>query len=273
MINTICRVILFTSLLMLSAVIPASAAIPVPSEVADDIVEPERTELVTQKAELLIRRDSIKLNVAIHNAKCSKVSPGSSVVDECRTNQAMLQAEISDYAAAVHAFNTMFIEAPRVLNTPEYTPTLSEYMIKYFLIYREESYKINNEIIDDSTAWQSRLHEEIKKLEEEIVLSPAKQKKFNQTNQTIYSQRDSAIDRINIQSLENMIEEMDRLKQEGYYKDGDNLIDKDHNDPDFQNAVSEAVRNVLIRRHEAEYLVQQEALNEIRSAASKFRSE
>ena len=167
----------------------------------------------------------------------------------------------------------MSIEAPRVLDAPEYTPTLSEHMIQYFLLYREESYKINNEIIDDSTAWQSRLHEEIKKLEEEIVLSPAKQKKFYQTNQTIYSQRDSVIDRINIQSLENMIEEMDRLKQEGYYKDGDNLIDKDNNDPDFQDAVSEAVRNVLIRRHEAEYLVQQEALNEIRSTASELRSE
>ncbi len=273
MINVICRVILFTSLLMLSAVIPASAAIPVPSEVTDDIVEPEQTELDTQKAELLIRRDSLKLNVAIHNAKCSKVSPGSSVVDECRTNQAALRAEISDYAADVHAFNTMALEAPRILDAPEYTPTLSEYVIKYFLIYREESYKINNEIIEDSTVWQDRLHEEIRKFEEGIVLSPANQKKFNETNQSTYSQRDSDIERINSLSLENMIEEMERLKQEGYYKDGDDLIDKDNNDPDFQNAINEAVRNVLIRQYEAEYLVQQTALNEIRSTASELRIE
>jgi hypothetical protein len=167
----------------------------------------------------------------------------------------------------------MALEAPKIPDAPEYTPALSEQIIKYFLMYRKESYKINNEMIDDNTAWQSTLYEEIRKLEEEMLFSPAEQNKFNETKQAIYSRRDSAIERLNSMSLENMIEEMKRLKQEGYYKDGDDLIDKDNNDPVFKIAVNEAVRNVLIRQYEAVYLAHQKALNEIRSAASELRSE
>lgn len=75
---------------------------------------------------------------------------------------------------------------------------------------------------------------------------------------------------INKFAFRKMSEEIDRLKQEGYYKDGDDLIEKDRYDQDFRDAVNEAVRNILIKQYKAEQNIQLRTVNEIQSTVNKL---
>lgn len=381
MLRLIFRYILFVILSFLFFVPPTDAGVPVPSEVADNIVEPEQTELILQRAELLIRRDSIKLGVAIHNAKCSKITPGSSIVDECRTNQKKLQTDISAYTAYVLAFNNLIQEVPRLTETG-LDPWLSNKMLYYFLINRDENYTIHNAIMrnmiyesksgpqehlaspldereelrdreilipidyelkvnlsqvlqiikerqgargrEAARKSSNRINEIMKRLVEEGVLepgesvidkkkndpvfreslnnmlsnitrnelmdlrsarslaleemvrmietrsTPSKYQEFHEILQEIYERRDIALDMINKFAFRKMSEEIDRLKQEGYYKDGDDLIEKDRYDRDFRDAVNEAVRNILIKQYKAEQNIQLKTVNEIQSTVNKL---
>lgn len=395
MVNIICRNILLNTLLLFLAVIPAYAGIPLTSEITDDVLEPENTELSAQKDELLVLRDSIKLSVAIHNVKCSNVAPGSSIVDECRADQGKLQIEVSEYASAVLDFNKAVLEAPKITDT-EQAPWLSNSMVRHFLINRDENYTIHTTLIrnmvhegpagqkwpdpekrherlvdpldETQELWDhellmsldlektrdlsldrvtqivnerqdarereaarrasNRMHEEIKKLENEGMpgtgesviekeklgsefrarlnnilsnitkdevtdihrarslaleelgqiiearaIGPAKQQRFYETRQEIHNQFNNALDRIHTFALRDMSDEMDRMKQEGYYEDGDELIDKDRNDPHFREAVNEAVRKVLIRQYKAEHNVHIKAIKEIRNAVKILRED
>lgn len=148
-------------------------------------------------------------------------------------------------------------------------------MVKYFLVSRDNNEKIHSTIMSDMIDEQNMLHEETKKLEleEEIYLSPDKQQRFQETKQEIYRQRDDALDRLKLFSLRDMSDEIDRMKLEGYFEDGDDLVDKDMNDPQFREAVNEAVREVLLRQYMAEHNVRIKTLEEIRNAVEILREE
>ncbi len=64
-----------------------------------------------QRQTLIEKLDVVKLNVAVHNKKCSSVLKDSAEDKECLKNMAVLKEQIGEYLAEVREFNRAVIRA------------------------------------------------------------------------------------------------------------------------------------------------------------------
>jgi len=86
-------------------VVELNRSVAVPAETPRNVPSSEPTPFNKEKARLDEWRERLESTVNAHNSKCSRVTAGTSLDKECREEQAQLEAETSQYNAAVEAFN------------------------------------------------------------------------------------------------------------------------------------------------------------------------
>jgi len=280
------RVVLLSALSVPIFSVQANADIPLPSKVTDDIVEPKRTDLKGQRAILFVRRDTLKARVAAHNAKCRNIAADSDIAAECRQNQGLLQAEVITYTSDVRAFNKVVMDAPRVIADPSSEPALwlSNNMIKYFLINRDENYTFHDAImrdmIDESSAGQKwpgpkrrygRLAnplDETQVQRDRELLRPLDHDKIRdlltlEQAAHIVNERQHAREREATRRASNrMHEAMRKLEDEGLLALGESVLDKEKNDPGFRKRLkgilSDITKDEIADVHKARSLALKE---------------
>lgn len=345
----ISRIILLSSILLLLLAVPAGAAVPRLFEVKDDIVEPERTELKTLKAQLLLQKEALKDSVEAYNSRCRSVKEDSPDAYECNRNHAILDINVNNYAVSVHKFNRTVLNAPRiaprkstprvvkkpvpvpkvvkkpvptpkvvkkpapapkivkkpapaprvvkkpvpapkVVKKPAPAPKVVKKTVPAPKVVKKPApaprvvkktvpvlriTNINEYLIIAGSKTADVRNNNNKTLDEMVenakvyASNTAKMKKFKKVQQEIYKRRAVSLKQINKFSLRHMSEEMARLKQGGYYNDGDDLMEKERNDPNFR----ETVQEVLELRSEAEMDVHKRAMKEMRAAVTELRGE
>lgn len=285
-------IILLSSSLSIFLAVPADAGIPRLFEVKDEIVEPQRTELKTRKVQLLLQRDALNASVDAYNSRCRNITEELAIVYECKKNYTLLEINISIYAISVHKFNRAVLNAPRtapapspepapritkkskpaprITKAPEPAPRITKApkpapgitnINEYLMIAKGKTVDVHK---DNSTAL-----DEMVKTAEAYAANTAKKQRFKKVQREIYKRRTSSLKQIKKYALRHMSDNMEQLKQEGYYRDGDDLMEKERSDPRFR----EAVQKVLELQYEAELDVHKRALKEMRSALEELRNE
>jgi hypothetical protein len=96
-------------------VVELNRSVAIPAEVPRNLPSAERTALPSaeltafreEKARLEKWREGLDSTVGAHNSKCSRVTVGTSLDEECREEEGKLKAELSQYNAAVQAFRDL----------------------------------------------------------------------------------------------------------------------------------------------------------------------